>query len=283
MSTTTPTPLVAAGTRERREVGLSEIELREEDDKLIFVGHASVFDRLSEDLGGFRERIQRGAFRKVLDANPDVRFLFNHDANHVMARTKAGTMELREDPKGLRVYAELAPTTMAKDLRILVKRGDVDGMSFAFSVDKDVWADEDGELTRTIVSFRELFDVGPVVYPAYQQTDASMRALVCGLEVVNELGEVQESVLRDLAWRIHRGELVATEQERDVIDVAYKRTTTVSPWAVERAARAVFQEPELQAAIQGKRITIRMDDRPSGEAVAFRLAARKRRLRAMTV
>lgn len=170
----------------RRNADFSDVELREDGDKIQFTGHAAVFTRLSEDLGGFRERIQPGAFKKVLDANADVRFLFNHDPNHVMARTKSGTMELREDPKGLRVYAELAPTTIAKDLRVLVKRGDVDGMSFAFSVDKDVWAEEDGVLTRTIVSFRDLFDVGPVVYPAYPQTDASMRAIVLGAQLVEE-------------------------------------------------------------------------------------------------
>lgn len=174
---------VHAGERRalsRRTVDADQIELRDEGDKLTFIGHAAVFDRLSEDLGGFKERIQRGAFRKVLDANADVRFLFNHNSDTILARTASGTMELREDPKGLRVYAELAPTTFGKDLRVLIKRGDVSQMSFGFRVQpdgKDHWEERDGDVIRTIISFGELLDVGPVTFAAYSQTDASMRAL----------------------------------------------------------------------------------------------------------
>lgn len=264
---------------------VEELEIREEDDRLIFKGHAAVFDRLSEDLGGFKERIQRGAFRKVLDANPDVRFLINHDsmsaAGLPLARTKNSTLELREDPKGLRVYAELAPTTLAQDLRILVKRADIDQMSFGFSMregGKDVWSEEDGELVRTIVSFGALFDVSPVVFPAYPQTDAAMRSKVCGVEITNGDGEPDMEALRALAWKIHRGEVEATDEERVAIDAALANTETVSPWIAERALRAASQEPELLAAIPGKQATVSLEDTPSGAPVPFRLAARKRRL-----
>jgi HK97 family phage prohead protease len=252
-------------SRERRDVGLTSCEMREQDGKIVFQGHASVFDRLSEDLGGFRERVQRGAFRKVLDSNPDVRFLFNHDANLIMGRTTNGTLELREDPKGLRVYAELAPTTAAKDLRILVQRGDVDGMSIGFSVNpaeggRDVWAEEDGELVRTVVAFSELFDVGPVVFPAFPQTDASIRSRVLGVELVSATGDVQADALRSLAWRVHRGEQVATADERSRIDAAFAAIDSVSPWIAERALRAACHEPELRAAIPGKRAAVTIED-----------------------
>lgn len=268
-----------AGAIERRDVALSEIELRADSDKLIFQGHAAIFDRLSEDLGGFRERIQRGAFRKVLDRNPDVRLLFNHNPDHVLARTTNGSLELREDPKGLRVYAELAQTTLAKDLRVLIQRGDVSGMSFGFRVDTDVWNEEDdGELIRTIVSFSDLFDVGPVTFPAYVQTDASMRSRVLGTEIVSARGQVIESALRDLAWRIHRGEVAASPDDRRAIDAAFERIESVSPWIAEQALRAVSQEPELQAAIHGKRASVSLLDVPTEGGPAFRLAARRRRL-----
>jgi HK97 family phage prohead protease len=163
MSTTLEGPPEGLNVPETRRVQapMADMEVREDGERLIFQGHAAVFDRLSEDLGGFRERIQRGAFRKVLDANPDVRFLVNHDSMSAtglpLARTTNNTLELREDPKGLRVYAELAPTTLAKDLRVLVKRGDVDQMSFGFSMrdengdlaGKDVWTEGDTGLERT--------------------------------------------------------------------------------------------------------------------------------------
>jgi HK97 family phage prohead protease len=273
-----------------RSVAFHDIELREEDGKLQFTGHAAVFDRLSEDLGGFREKIQRGAFRKVLEAEPDVRFLFDH-AGQPMARSTInsgpGTLDLREDPKGLRVYAELVPTTQAQDLRLLVKTGVVSQMSFGFRIrpnGSDVWEEVDGELVRTIVSFGELFDVSAVTFPAYPQTDAAMRSRVLGVNII-ESGEVLEPALRDLAWKIHRGDLTASVEERAAIDAAYARTSTVSPWMAQRALMAASQEPELQGVIQGKRATVVLEDAESGDqdaTVAFRLAARKRRLRAHT-
>lgn len=277
--------LVPEGAIERRHATFDEVEVRGDDLKLQFIGHAAVFDRWSEDLGGFRERIQRGAFRKVLDTTPDVRFLFNHNPDMILARSTVtngpGMLELREDPKGLRTYAELAPTSFATDLRTLVKTGVVSQMSFGFTMrgGSEVWAEgSDGLLERTIISFGGLFDVSPVTFPAYVQTDASMRALACGIEFVTG-GEVQETVLRDLAWKIHRGELHASVEERASIDAAFARTGTVSPWIAERAFRAASQEPELQAAVPGKRATVTLEDDVSG--VPFRLAARQRRLRAL--
>lgn len=266
----------------RRQATFDTVELREDDDgKIVFVGHAAVFDRLSDDLGGFRERIQRGAFRKVLDADADVRFLFNHNADNILARTSSGTMELREDPKGLRVYAELAPTTLGRDLKVLVQRGDVSQMSFAFRVypdGKDVWQEEDGELIRTIVSFSDLLDVGAVTYPAYPQTDAGIRSQVCGIAILSEAGELLEAPLRDLSWKIHRGDLVATADERATIDAALEQLDTVSPWVAQRALRAVSQEPELQGVIPGKRAAVVLEDTPDAGEPPWRRAARERSL-----
>lgn len=254
-------------------------ETREGDGSITFVGHAAVFDRLSEDLGGFRERIQRGAFRKVLDTDPDVRFLLNHNDDIVMARTKSGTMELSEDPRGLRVYAKLAPTQAAQDLRVLIKRGDIDQMSFGFTMrdgGKDVWTEEDNGLVRTIIAFGGLLDVSAVAFPAYPQTDASVRT-VAGANVEDL------EALRAVAWRAHQGEIELTPGERAAIDAALTNMQSVSPWIAERALTAVSQEPELRAAIPGKvtTVTITDADAPDGqsEGPAYRLAARQRRLR----
>lgn len=266
----------------------SELEVRAQGDKIEFVGHAAVFDRLSDDLGGFRERVQRGAFRKVLDSGPDVRFLLNHDANLLMARTTNGTLEMREDPKGLRVYALLNPDVQAsRDTKALVSRGDITGMSFSFRIypdGSDVWQEEDGELIRTIVSFGRIGDVGPVTYPAYPQTDASMRSLVRGVEIVAAGGEVLLEPLRALAQKIHRGEIKASAEERAAVDIAFSKTETVSPWMAERAFRAAASEPELRAAIPEQTRTALLQAEPpvveqeplEGTAA---LEARKRRLR----
>lgn len=158
---------------ERREVEVA-LELRAaEGDSWTFVGHAAVFDRSSEDLGGWTERIKRGAFKRVLA--DDVRFLVNHDSNLLLARTTSGTLRLKEDGTGLHVEADIAPTTLGKDLRILVERGDMSQMSFAFIVGEADWSDEGEDLVRTVTRMEALVDVSPVTYPAYPQTDGGVR------------------------------------------------------------------------------------------------------------
>lgn len=174
--------LVEPGAREQRAAVLDDLEFRgkTEDGKLKFRGHAAVFDEWTEIpsfYGSFMERIARGAFRKVLAAGADVRFLINHDGLP-LARTASGTMKLKEDAKGLAVDADLAPTTLAEDLSVLVQRGDVSQMSFGFRVGKhEIEEDEEeGTVKRTITEFSDLYDVSPVTFPAYEGTDASMRA-----------------------------------------------------------------------------------------------------------
>lgn len=166
-------------TLERRNVATT-LELREDapdDGNIHMRGHAAVFGRKSDDLGGFREVINPGAFKDVLDMHPDVRALFNHNPDKVLGRTRSNTLDLREDPRGLHYYVQAAPTSYARDLEILLKRGDVDQSSFAFSMGTDSrerWEEsEDGEIVRTILKVDGLYDVSPVTYPAYPQTDVS--------------------------------------------------------------------------------------------------------------
>lgn len=167
-----------------RRVATSTSEIRSEaDGSWTLVGHAAVFDggdgrNESGNLGGFVERIQRGAFRKVLKSDQlDVRALFNHDQNLVLGRTTNGTLRLQEDPKGLRYEVNVADTSYGRDLRVLLERGDVTQSSFAFRVGKDgqSWDNApDGSLIRTITEFSGLLDVSPVTYPAYESTTSSV-------------------------------------------------------------------------------------------------------------
>lgn len=154
------------------------IEVRDSnagDGQFTVRGHASVFNRLSLDLGGFKEKIARGAFTNVLDKTPDVHALWDHDTRWTLARTRNKTLELREDPLGLHTWARIAPTTYAADLRVLMERGDIDQMSFAFTVEKDTWEiDENDEITRTITEVRDLYDVTVTAQGAYPQTDVSL-------------------------------------------------------------------------------------------------------------
>ena len=150
-----------------------------EDGKPMIRGYAAVFNQLSEDLGGFREQLSVGAFSDAM-ANSDVRALVNHDPNLVLGRNKAGTLTMREDAAGL--YVEITPpdTQAARDLLTSMQRGDINQMSFAFTVNKEdqQWTrDGTGPWLRTIKKVSRLYDVSVVTYPAYQQTTAAARAL----------------------------------------------------------------------------------------------------------
>lgn len=156
------------------------------DGEFHFRGHAAVFDSASEDLGGFTEYVARGAFKNALDRHPDVRALFNHDPNYVLGRTKSRTLDLREDPRGLHYYVKAPDVSYVRDLRTLMRRGDVDQSSFAFTVERDRWAEQDGKVTRTILEVRDLYDVSVVTTPAYPEADASARTFDAEPEITGE-------------------------------------------------------------------------------------------------
>lgn len=161
--------------REERTVPLEGLEWRTRGGALTVRGHAAVFNQLSHDLGGFREQIAPGAFTKVLGRNPDVHALWDHDTSLVLARTKNGTLELREDSVGLHFVANVADTSYARDLKLLMERGDVDQASFAFTVAYDEWTvDEQENVVRTILELDNFYDVTVTAKGAYPQTDTAV-------------------------------------------------------------------------------------------------------------
>ena len=139
-------------------------------------GHAARFNSLSEDLGGFRERIAPGAFAKTI-LSADVRALWNHDANIVLGRNKSGTLRMSEDGEGLHFEVDMPDTQLVRDMVIgPISRGDVNQCSFGFYTLADRWDKIDGEWIRTLLD-TELTDVSPVTYPAYRQTDVAVRSM----------------------------------------------------------------------------------------------------------
>lgn len=178
-------------TNQGRRFGtLTDVEVRTTDDGKVHVaGHAAMFDSptmIGPPGVGFEERIAKGAFSKTIADGADVRLLFNHNPDLVLARSKSGTLSLAEDRVGLKIEADLAPTTVGKDLAVLLQRGDVSQMSFGFQVVKDAWATEqrDGQSveTRTILEAK-LFDVSAVTYPAYNDTDLAIREATLAREL----------------------------------------------------------------------------------------------------
>lgn len=145
--------------------------------------YAAMFGKRSVDLGGFTEVIMEGAFTDALNTS-DVRCLFNHDSNFVLARNTSKTLEIKEDATGLFCKFDLPETSIGRDLAEMMERGDVSQCSFAFRVEEDKWeyikgAGDGGEgfWVRTISKVKALYDVSIVTYPAYPDTTVSMRSM----------------------------------------------------------------------------------------------------------
>ena len=151
-----------------------EVRSASEGEKLKFSGYAARFDSLSENLGGFREKIRIGAFSNAVKTD-DVRALFNHNSNYVLGRNLAGTLALREDTAGLWFEVEAPNTQWARDLHESVKRGDINQFSFAFVTKKDDWKDEGDTVVRELIEVG-LRDVSIVTNPAYLQTSVQARS-----------------------------------------------------------------------------------------------------------
>lgn len=163
---------------------------------------------------GIHERIMPGAFDRALRED-DVRGLFNHNPDNVLARTGAGTLALAVDAKGLRY--EIAPpaTRLASDLLAVLARGDVTGSSFSFEVLNQQWREEGDEVIREIQDVK-LWDVGPVTFPAYSATTSGIKATTVSQSDAMVSGrawpELAEAVLARDAWR--RRERLAAYQRR---------------------------------------------------------------------
>lgn len=169
------------GNPERRAISFPvTLEKREaEEGSRKISGYAAVFEQKTKIGSWYEEQIARGAFdecdfsRCVLN--------FNHDDNNLLGRVSSGTLKLEIDEKGLRFECELPDTTTANDILTLIRRGDIEGCSFAFVVRESSWewlSDEDpAQLDqRTIMKISEVFDVSVVTHPAYEQTSVDARS-----------------------------------------------------------------------------------------------------------
>lgn len=157
-----------------------EIRAMPEETEMIVEGYAIRFDEPAIfDIGGqeFREIIDKRSLEQA--DMEDVPFKYNHSDNvMIMARTRNKTLELRQDEKGLFIRAKLADTTAGRDLYTLIKRGDIDKMSFAFTVDEDGDKYDRKTRTRTIKRIKKIWDVAAVDVPAYDTTSIYARSFL---------------------------------------------------------------------------------------------------------
>jgi HK97 family phage prohead protease len=160
---------------EIRQYECQELRAEKTKDGVVVRGYAAVFDSLSEDLGGFKETINKRAFDNVL--GNDVVALLNHDNNIVFGRTTSGTLKLSVDERGLVSEITMPDTQIAKDTITLMERGDINKMSFGFYVDKDKWQESERGFVREVQEVKRLVDVSLVTRPAYNDTHAAVRSL----------------------------------------------------------------------------------------------------------
>lgn len=180
---------------ERRTTHAAEIRIDTRDGQQTLTGYAAVFHREGDAGTEYRlgpdvvERIAPTAFNRALSEKHDARALFNHDPNMLLGRAAAGTLRLSVDARGLRYEIDIPDTTVGRDVAASIARGDLSGSSFAFSIGKDGQRFEKGKDfdVRHILDV-DLFDVGPVTYPAYEGTTTGLRSGDCSdaFEAVNE-------------------------------------------------------------------------------------------------
>lgn len=159
-------------TQPKTEIRAFSMNFRANKETREVEGHAAIFNSYA-DLGYFSEIIEPGAFREAI-AVSDIRALFNHDPNHLLGRTKSGTLTVWEDEKGL-AYKFTMPDSRT-DLIEMMERGDLDASSFAFTIKDAEWRIENGKDVRVIKKVERLYDVSPVTYPAYEDTDVALRS-----------------------------------------------------------------------------------------------------------
>ena len=187
----------------------TEFEVREGEDGtgMTFTGYAAVFDSPSQPLP-FTERIERGAFARSLAARNEIKMLWNHESGSILGSTRAGTLRLEEDSYGLRVTADLPDTQLGRDTAYLLKRADVQSMSFGFSVPKggDEWVSPSERVLKSV----RLFEVSIVGAPAYEATTGT--TMVRGLDTIAQRALVDSDALADAMLKIESGADLTDEE-----------------------------------------------------------------------
>jgi HK97 family phage prohead protease len=160
-------------------------------------GIAAVINSVT-DLGYFEEVIERGAFDYALSKEYDIRCLFNHEAELILGRTLSGTCNVFVNGDGNLEYTWVPdyenPTHMSVVRSIM--RGDITQSSFAFTIKEHKWSDSTKYGTmgkRTITVIEDLYDVSPVTYPAYADTEADARSIVAMRDEEREIESAKQS------------------------------------------------------------------------------------------
>lgn len=198
---------ITTGSKEIRQV-TTQIELRSDgESNEIIEGYALKFDKWSDDLGWFREKLASESLEKTDMSN--VTALFNHNESQILGRSGIN-LELDVDNIGLRFKVKPTDTSYSRDLMENIRQGVINQCSFAFTVsreqDSEEWREnlESGIYERTIKNIDKLYDVSVVTTPAYPDTEAVVGArskeLVDKLELRKQNKEIELLMLEAEAY-----------------------------------------------------------------------------------
>jgi len=203
-----------------RRVNDVKFEIREgelDTNKMTFTGYAAVFNSPSEPLP-FTEYIMPGAFKRSLKSRNEIKLFMNHNTDIVLGSTRAKTLKLSEDSRGLLAEAVLPDTTAGRDLSVLMQRGDVSSMSFGFSVPSkgDKWTN-DG-MSRELHQIR-LHEVSIVTgFPAYEATTATVRSI----DALATRTGMDADVLADALVKLESGENLSSQHANTITEAVAK-------------------------------------------------------------
>ena len=226
---------------EFRTFGAEITEIRQADsgDGMTFGGYAWKYDVPSLPLGhGFTERIAPGTFTRSLKSRVDIRAYVNHNDELLLGSTRAKTLRIEDRADGGYVEIDLPDTSWGRDIRTLVARGDITGMSFGFSTVKDKWSDDGTERTLIAARLHETSIVTGV--PAYPQTTASVRKLqTLATRTATDVDE-----LSDAMTALQAGELTEDQAHllRSVVDKVAPAPDPAVPTAILAAKLALAEK-----------------------------------------
>ena len=230
---------------ERRQI-IRDLEIRAEGDGMTLRGYAAVFNSPSQPLP-FIETIANGAFRDSLNSRNDVKLLWNHDTGTVLGSTRAGTLTLSEDERGLLVEAHLPDTQAGRDAATLIKRGDVNAFSFGFRVpaNGDEWPSADQRILKRV----NVHEVSLVAFPAYTATEgtASVRAMTELSDKIARLAElrgVSPEELTDALLALESGDEL-TERQGELLTDTLGKVLKKDPEVTNPAAVLDLKKKQL--------------------------------------
>lgn len=189
-----------------RRFHTAKIELRASTNGIgVLFGYAAVFNRYSQNLGGFVEQVDPAAFNKTIADGVEVLARFNHSDDALLGTSLAETLRLGTDGTGLWYEVDLPDTSTGRDVKALAERGDLRFSSFAFRTMEDDWGYTTEDFPLRTLKAVQLVDVAPVVNPAYRDTTTGLRSLADRFEL--DLEEARAAAEQNkLATLLHNKE-----------------------------------------------------------------------------